>query len=342
MKLWGDLMNRGKLRLLILFALIVCIVFINNSVGIYADTYSDGQITVKHEEIKVKRNRQQIQFEHPFEIPANVITNALSYISYEEKGLLKKKEAMRVFQDDEIKKLVPLIIQSFSVAKPTQAVTVSSFSERMLLTDQQNYCVMFVHERCLNIVFSRIHMFQTYNDSMSDKRRHTLTRENPTEISHSRFWKLIPSEGQRLEADHENWLVVDLSEELYQQPVVQRVGTVEEKFKKGTSELDERLKRLEEKLDGVDAAERGAEMVSSEKLDTGNNIKNKLIILREMVNDGIVSEEDYNYKKAKLLREGMENLSTKEQLRTIKDLAVDGLITEDDYNEKKKELLDKF
>ncbi len=335
-------MNWNKLRLLILFAVSVCIVFINNSVGIYADTYSDGPITVKHEEIKVKKDRRQIQFEHPFEIPANVITNALSYISYEEKGLLRKKKAMSVFQDDEIKKLVPLIMQSFSVAKPTQVVTVSSFSERMLLTDKQNYCVMFVHERYLNIVFSRIHMFQAYTYSMSDKRRYTLTRENPTEIRHSRFWKLIPSYGQRLEADHENWLVVDLSEELYQQPMVQRVRTVEEKFKMDTSELDERLKRLEEKLGGVDTAERGAEIVSSEKLDTENNIKNKLIILREMVNEGIVLEEDYNYKKAKLLREGMENLSIKEQLRTIKDLEVNGLITEDDYNEKKKELLDQF
>ena len=110
----------------------------------------------------------------------------------------------------------------------------------------------------------------------------------------------------------------------------------------GTSELDERLKRLEEKLGGVDAAERSAEVVSSEKLDTGNNIKNKLIILREMINDGIISEEDYNYKKAKLLREGMDDMGIKEQLRTIKDLEMDGLITEDDYNEKKKELLDKF
>lgn len=342
MKLWGDLMNRGKLRFLILFALTVCIVFINISAGIYADTYSDGPITIKHEEIKVKKDRRQIQFEHPFEIPANVIVNVLSYIYFEEKGLLKKKGASRVFQDDEIKKLVPLIIQSFSVAKPTQVVAVSSFSERMFLTDRQSYCVMFVYEQCLNIVFSRVHMFQKYNDPMSNKERHTLIRENPTVISHSRFWKLIPSEGQRFEADHENWLVVDLSEEIYQQPVVQRVGTVEEKIKVGTSELDERLKRLEEKLGGVDIVESDAEMVSSEKLDTEKNIKNKLIILRELVSDGIVSEEDYNYKKAKLLREGMDDMGIKNQLRTIKGLESEGLITEDDYNEKKKELLDQF
>jgi len=38
----------------------------------------------------------------------------------------------------------------------------------------------------------------------------------------------------------------------------------------------------------------------------------------------------------------MSDMSIKEQLREIKDLVSEGLITEDDYNEKKKELLDQF
>ena len=43
-----------------------------------------------------------------------------------------------------------------------------------------------------------------------------------------------------------------------------------------------------------------------------------------------------------MLREAMSDMSIKEQLREIKDLMSEGLITEDDYNEKKKELLDRF
>ena len=310
--------------------------------NIHADTYKDGLITVKHEEVPVKRSGRRIQFNHPYEMVGNVITNALSYIYYEERGLFKKKRALRVFQDDEIKKLVPLIVQAFSVATPAHVVAVSSYSERMLLTDQQNYCILFISDRSLNIAFSRIHMFQTYNDSMPDKKRTISSKENPATINHSRFWKLVPSSGQRLEADHENWLVMDLSDEMYQQPIAQRVGTVDERIKTGTSELDTRLKRLEDRLSNTGVPEQLESTSSAREIRSEGKIKSKLIILRELVDDGVISEEDYDYKKAKMLGEVMSDMSIKEQLREIKDLQSEGLITEDDYNEKKKDLLDQF
>ncbi len=335
-------MKKHILKRTILIVGFICMMFSCRLWNIHADTYQDGMITVKHGELPVKKDGHRIQFNHPYEMVGNVITNALSYIYYEERGLLKKKGNLRVFQDDEIKKLVPLIVQAFSVATPTQVVAVSSYSERMLLTDQQNYCILFVSEHSLNIAFSRIHMFQTYNDSMSEKKRNTMLKENPAAINHSRFWKLVPSSGQRLEPDHENWLVIDLSEEMYQQPVAQRVGTVDEKIKTGTSELDTRLKRLEERLINTGVSKELEPTSSAREIHSESKIKNKLTVLRELVDDGVISEEDYNYKKAKMLREAMSDMSVKEQLREIKDLQSEGLITEDDYNEKKKELLDQF
>ena len=59
--------------------------------NIHADTYKDGMITIKHEELLVKRNGSRIQFNHPYKAVGNVITNALSYIYYEERGLLKRR-----------------------------------------------------------------------------------------------------------------------------------------------------------------------------------------------------------------------------------------------------------
>ena len=317
-------------------------IFFRMACSVYADTYTNGMITVKHEELPVKMNGSRIQFNHPYELVGNVITNALSYIYYEEKGLLGKKGTLRVFQDDEIRKLVPLIVQAFSIATPTQVVTVSSYSERILLTDQQNYCVMFISNDKLNIVFSRIHMFQTYNDTMSDKKKYTMVKENPMETKQSRFWKLVPSSGQQLEAAHENWLVVDLLEKTYQQPVAKRVGTVDEKIIMGTSELDARLKKLEEKMNTTGAPEQPVSTSPTKEIRSESKIKNKLLLLRELVNDGVISEEDYDYKKAKMLREAMNDMSIKEQLREVKELKSEGLITEDDYNAKKKELLDQF
>ncbi|HLE88255.1 MAG TPA: SHOCT domain-containing protein [Candidatus Brocadiaceae bacterium] len=335
-------MKEHILKRTILIVGFICMVFSCRLWNIHADTYKDGMITVKHEELPVKRNGSRIQFNHPYEMVGNVITNALSYIYYEEGGLLKKKGSLRVFQDDEIKKLVPLIVQAFSDATPAQVVAVSSYSERMLLTDQQNYCILFISDRSLNIAFSRIHMFQTYNDAMSDKKRNIISKENPATINHSRFWKLVPSSGQRLEPDHENWLIIDLSNEMYQQPIAQRVGTVDERIKMGTSELDTRLKRLEERLSNTGVPKQLESASPAIEIRSESKIKSKLIILRELVDDGVVSEEDYDYKKAKMLREAISDMSIKEQLREIKDLMSEGLITEDDYNEKKKELLDHF
>ena len=195
----------------ILFAVIICTIFFCKLENIQADVYKDGLITVKHEEWPVKRNGQRIQFNHPYKLSESFVTKVLADIYYKEKGLFKRKETLRVFQDAEIKKLVPLIVQAFSVATPMQVISVTSYSYRMILSDKKNYCIVFIAEHSLNIAFGRIHMFQTFNDIMSEKKRYLTTRENPAKKRRSSFWKLIPSAGQRLEPGHENWLIIDLS-----------------------------------------------------------------------------------------------------------------------------------
>lgn len=326
----------------ITFVIFLC--FLQN---IYAETYQSGKITVKLEELSVRKDGRSIQFDHPHVLVGNVLTNILSYTYFEEKGLLKKKEALRVFQDDEIRRLVPLIVQAFSVAKPTQVVLVSSYSERVLLADKQNYFILFISDDRLHMVFSRIRAFQTYNDNMSAKKIYTQTRENPSTMKRSRFWQLIPSAGQQLKPKHENWLIVDLYQEAYQQPIARRVGTVDEKIKMETSDLDTRLKKLEEMMSsGIDGVSDQSERVSlpgtTRAIHQESELKAKLIILYEMVNEGLLSKDDYDYKKIKLLEEAMADMSIRDQLRELKELKSEGLITEGDYNEKKKDLLDQF
>src|SRR3990172_6186895 len=197
-------MRSQKLKQTILFAVIICTIFFCKLENIQADVYKDGLITVKHEEWPVKRDGQRIQFN---KLSESFVTKVLADIYYKEKGLFKRKETLRVFQDAEIKKLVPLIVQAFSVATPMQVISVTSYSYRMILSDKKNYCIVFIAEHSLNIAFGRIHMFQTFNDIMSEKKRYLTTRENPAKKRRSSFWKLIPSAGQQLEPDHENWLV---------------------------------------------------------------------------------------------------------------------------------------
>ncbi|MDO8142922.1 MAG: hypothetical protein Q6358_15595 [Candidatus Brocadiales bacterium] len=204
-------MKNQKLKRAILCAGIICMIFLWKSGNIRADVYKEGLITVKHEELPVKRDGHRILFNHPYKLTGDFVTKILSDIYYKEKGLFKREETLRVFQDEEIKKLVPLIAQAFSVAIPTQVIAATSYSYRMILSDKKNYCILFVADHSLNIVFGRIHMFQTFNDIMSEKKRYLVTRENPAKKRRSSFWKLIPSAGQQLEPGHENWLIIDLS-----------------------------------------------------------------------------------------------------------------------------------
>ncbi|OHB35838.1 MAG: hypothetical protein A2099_06905 [Planctomycetes bacterium GWF2_39_10] len=201
-------MKRTILFTVIIFTVFSCNLF---NFNIHADNYKDGLITVKHEELPVKRDGQRIQFNHPYKLSESFVTKVLADIYYKEKGLFKRKETLRVFQDEEVKNLVPLIMQALSTATPTQVVAVTSYSYRMILSDKKNYCILFVADHSLNIVFGRIHMFQTFNDIMSEKKKYLTTRENPAKKRRSSFWKLIPSSGQQLEPGHENWLIIDLS-----------------------------------------------------------------------------------------------------------------------------------
>ncbi len=178
---------------------------------VHSDVYKDGLTTVKHDELPVKRDGQRIQFNHPYKLSESFVTKVLAHIYYKEKGLFKREKTLKVFQDEEIKKLVPLIVQAFSVAMPAQVISVTSYSYRMILSDKKNYCILFVADHSLNIVFGSVHKFQTFNDIMLEKKRYLTTRENPAKKRRSSFWKLVPSAGQQLEPNHENWLIIDLS-----------------------------------------------------------------------------------------------------------------------------------
>ena len=204
-------MKNQNLKRMVFFVGIICVIFGCWLGDVHSDVYKDGLITVKHEELPVKRDGLRIQFDHPHKLSESFVTKVLADIYYKEKGLFKRKETLSVFQDEEIKKLVPLIVQAFSVAMPAQVISVTSYSYRMILSDKKNYCIVFIADHSLNIAFGRIHMFQTFNDVMSEKKKYLTTRENPAKKRRSSFWKLIPSAGQQLEPDHENWLVIESS-----------------------------------------------------------------------------------------------------------------------------------
>jgi hypothetical protein len=56
-------------------------IFLWKSGNVRADVYKDGLITVKHDELPVKRDGQRIQFSHPYKLSESFITKILT-VSY--------------------------------------------------------------------------------------------------------------------------------------------------------------------------------------------------------------------------------------------------------------------
>lgn len=202
--------NCPQLNRTIVFIGIACLIFFWRSRDICADIYKDGLITVKHEKMTIIRDGYHIKFHHPLQLSESVLARILSSVSYQEKGLLRRKGILKVFHHEEIRRLTPLIVQAFSTATPSQAIIVSSYFKRIPLTDRHNYCIMFITDHSFHIAFNRVHKFLTYNDFMSEKKGRFMTRESPVKKRRSSFWRLVPLSGQQLAPGYENWLIIDL------------------------------------------------------------------------------------------------------------------------------------
>ncbi|MBI2559549.1 MAG: SHOCT domain-containing protein [Planctomycetes bacterium] len=305
---------------------------------------------------------------HPCELSDDVVAKILSSIYYKEKGLLKKERRLAVFTSAEVRNLTPLVAEAFSRAADADYVIIYSAADRTLLSDLHTYCMLFVTENELNVVFTTIRQKLSYNVTESEKARIEKIFGKPLDINKSAFWELVPVEGQRLKGGHLNWLLIDLKAVTIGKPIVK--GEVKEQVLPETaytSELEERIRKLEAQAHGqtslsmpprpdedtyirVDVAKDYVPKTSSElgvqssEIDEFKNLdtKEKLQRLRALRDEGLITEDDYRSKKAHIVMQEQKNKSVREKLKELRDMKDEGLITEKDYESLKKELLDKL
>ena len=217
------------------------------------------------------------------------LNNILSSIYYSKRGLLSGKGRKKLFRIEELQQIVPPIINAFAMATDSQDILVLSASHKILLTDNQSYFSMFIKDNELNMVFSSIKSKKSYDDgrAFSGKNRNKL--EDPFDSKGSSFWSIIPMGGQRLAKGRINWLIIDLSNNMF----------------------------------GV----AGDSQIESEKI---NPSRSAYPAINKIANDPRLEEEKKKYQDVQV------------KLRGLKDLKDEGLISEEDYNGKKKELLGEF
>lgn len=296
----------------------------------------------------VSKSRGEVAFSHPYFITEDRLRTILASLRFQEKGVLKSKSSKRIFLDREVNELVPRIVESLSKADPHKEVFASVTSEKTLLRDQDTTFCLFMQGRELNIVFSQVRVLKEEAPSFKGWKT-APPAQDPTSITGHGLWELVPVGGQSLKEGHKNWLVMDVEDKAFE-PVI---TTVEEKITP-SSLIEERLRKLEERagLPPTGKGEQGgavseqsapAELPKKERSPSDKTLGQKLRELKTLLNEGLISQKDYEKKKLDLLQEEPpQGKSVPDMLKELRGLQDEALITEGDYDRWKAKLLEKL
>ena len=288
-----------SISLLLLFSLAVGCYSYNKKTprksNIVGATVNDQNTSVEiREELDEKGDVINKNYNHPYYFTAGGLTNILSSIFYTQKTLmLGTKGKKRLYQKEELQVIIPPILSAFSMANDSQDILVFSTVDKVLLSDAQSYFSMFISNNELNIVFSDILNKKSVSDGRSFRKNNKSKFKDPFEVKRSGRWNLIPMEGQRFAPGHQNWLIFDLSSNLF--------GVAASGNSSGNNVGDNSLKAS------------GRARTIERKVRTSNNfieekqkyqdVRDKLKELKVLSDEGLISEEDYELKKKELLNE---------------------------------------
>ena len=262
--------------------------------NIVGATVNDNNTSVEiREELDEKGDVIKKNYNHPYYFTAGGLTNILSSIFYTQKNLmLGKKGKQRLYQKAELQVIIPPILSAFSMANDSQDILVFSTVDKVLLADAQSYFSMFISNNELNIVFSDIQNKKSVNDGRSFRKSNKSKFKDPFEVKRSGHWNLIPMEGQRFAPGHQNWLILDLSSNLYG---VAGGGNNSNNVDDNSLKAGARARTIERKV-------RTSNNFVEEK-QKYQDVRDKLKELKVLSSEGLISDEDYELKKKELLNE---------------------------------------
>jgi hypothetical protein len=207
--------------------------------------------------------------------------------------MLGTKGKQRLYQKAELQVIIPPILSAFSMANDSQDILVLSTVDKVLLADSQSFFSMFISNNELNIVFSDILNKKSFRDGKSFRKSNKAKFKDPFEVKRSGRWNLIPMEGQRFAPGHQNWLIFDLSSNLF--GVAGNGGSGSSNANNNPAHTDNRARTIERKV-------RTSNNFIEEK-QKYSDVRNKLKELKVLSDEGLISDEDYELKKKELLNE---------------------------------------
>lgn len=267
---------------------------IHKKSNIVGATINDQNVSVEiREELDDKGDVIKKNYNHPYYFTAGGLTNILSSIYYTQKSLiLGAKGKKRLYQKAELQNIIPPIISAFSMANDSQDILVFSTVDKVLLADAQSYFSMFISNNELNIVFSDILNKKSISDGRAFRKSNKSKFKDPFDVKRSSRWSLIPMEGQRFAPGHQNWLIFDLSSNLFG---VAGSSNTSSSVTDNSFQAGRRARNIERKV-------RTSNNFIKEK-QKYQDVRDKLKELKILSNEGLISEKDYELKKKELLNE---------------------------------------
>ncbi|ODS32814.1 MAG: hypothetical protein SCARUB_02071 [Candidatus Scalindua rubra] len=289
--------------------------------------FNKGKTYVKLEEVKSTKGTSKTFFDHPKYLRSDVISTVLSSIYFKEKGIKGWSKEQNVFLESELFNLVPHITNAITKASPSQYVLVNSaYTKGKGFFKSELYTIfgLFVSNDKLNVVFSRIQY-----EPMIEKGESSIFTDteavfvDPFSIKKNPFWQITLRSGQRFNKGHNNWLIIDLEKDTF---------VKKEDYGK---EIAISSKQEESKTSGTRETISGGQPIIVKQM----SIKDQLLELKELETTGLITEEDYELRKALILGSKKEK-SIKDKFNELRKLKEGGFISDIDYEHKKRELLD--
>jgi hypothetical protein len=328
---------RAFLLLIILYGTFGCqgldVLNLNNmgqaqSQGLNSNIFNEGKTYIRLEKLKSTKGASKANLDHPKYLSKDILSGVLSSIYYKEKGVTGWGKEQNIFGESELLNLTPHMLDAFTKASPSQYILVnSSYAKGKGLFKSDVYTIfgLFISNNKLNAVFSRI-QYEDIVDKGADNVLGETEQQafvDPFSITKNPFWKISLRSGQQFKTGHNNWLVIDLEE-----------GTI-------ISKEDYEKKEIpNEKQAGPDTplttqAPSGRQTVIVQQM----SIKDQLLELKELETTGLITNEDYELRKALILGSKISK-SIKDKFNDLRKLKEDGLISDIDYDHKKRDLLE--
>lgn len=243
-----------------------------------------------------------LHYAHPHKINPADLKELLSNLNYtEQAGLLNEEKTTPVFQSVEISRLTPAVTDALAKANPNQRVRFISYNlDKGVLFSKSRKTegIVFVDSSGrLNLAFNYINQDRISSETSAINPQFAIIDPLTIDVSETPL-ATLPSyvELNRLKNGQQApmWLTTDFK-------MLKQASSAEKApaIISGAEEISAVPAGAKKAPTVTSAAKKSAVTLNDEKLRA--DIKNKLKYLKELLDEGLITESNYNVKKMQLL-----------------------------------------